>query len=316
VTGDGRTAIVEIARASGLALLTSEERNPARTTSRGSGILAREAILAGHRRILVCLGGSATNDGGTGFLSALGFRFLDAGGQELEPGGAALSKLVSIDLSEVLPAVRETNFMVACDVQNRLLGPEGATYTYAGQKGAAHGDLSVLEEAMQTFARRAGEACGRPIDLIPGGGAAGGLGAGLIGFLGAEMRPGALLIAEAIDLERKIQGSDLVITGEGRLDSQTPNGKVVATVAEFALRHGKPAIAIAGSLGHGYEVLYERGLAAAYSIVDGVMTLREAIEQAAPLLRATGARLGRTLLLAERLRVGAAVRARREVENG
>lgn len=266
------TAVIEMAAAAGLVLVPEGERDPRLTTTRGVGQLIRAALDAGSRRIVLGLGGSATNDGGSGMAQALGARFLDANNTELTSGGAALAHLHRIDLSTLdqrLPpttnesplahnvgegkGVRAPTFLAATDVRNPLCGLEGASIVYGPQKGATPEMARALDVALRRYADVIQRDLGVAVADVSGGGSAGGLGAGLIAFLGAEIRPGVEVVAEVVGLVDRVRGADLVLTGEGRLDGQTPYGKTVAGVTAIATEHGVPVIAIPGSLGEGWE---------------------------------------------------------------
>ena len=283
--GDGRQAVVEMAAASGLALLTPGERNPLLTSTRGTGQLIRKALDAGVEQIVVCIGGSATVDCGTGMAAELGVRFLDAHGDPIgEPSGGRLEEIRHIDMSELDPRLKRTRITVACDVTNPLLGPQGAACVYAPQKGADAAMVERLERGIENFAHVVEVHLGKDVSDMPGGGAAGGLGAGLSAFLDAELKSGVEVVMEAVRLRERMRGSDLVITAEGRLDAQSAFGKAPAGVAALASRQGIPVVALAGALGPGYEALYERGVAAVYAICDRPMSLETAFSEAELLL--------------------------------
>lgn len=251
----GGTAVIEMAAAAGLVLVPEAARDPRITTTYGVGELIRAALGAGSRRIIVGLGGSATNDGGAGMAQALGARLLDADGRELPPGGAALAGLDRIDVSALDARLAERSVLGATDVRNPLVGPEGASIVYGPQKGATPETARELDAALVHYAEVIERDLGVPVADEPGSGAAGGLGAGLIAFLGASIRPGIKLIAEVVRLRQRIRRADLVITGEGRLDGQTQYGKTVAGVARIAKEEGVPVIAVPGALGDGWESL-------------------------------------------------------------
>ena len=252
ILADG-VAVVEVAQAAGLGLLEPQERDPRRTSTFGVGELIRAALGAATRRLIIGLGGSATNDGGAGMASALGARFLDAHGAELPPGGASLIRLERIDVRNLDPRLRNVATTAAADVRNPLCGSEGASLVYGPQKGAS---LAVAQE-LDAALRRYAEVIQRDLDVsvmdVPGAGAAGGLGAGLIAFLGAEIRPGFEVAAETVGLRNRLTQADLVVTGEGRLDGQTAYGKTVAGVAEAAAKAGVPVLVTPGCLGPGWE---------------------------------------------------------------
>jgi glycerate kinase len=292
------TAVVEMALASGLALLRAEERDPRRASTYGTGELIRAALDAGCRRIVVGIGGSATNDGGAGMASALGARLLDGAGRELEPGGAALSRLATVDVSRFrLPP--DATIFVASDVDNPLCGPQGASAVYGPQKGADLAAVRELDAALAHYAQVLREQLGVDVANVPGSGAAGGLGAGLLAFCRAEIRSGLELAMEVTGFESRLRACRLAITGEGRLDSQTARGKVVAGVARAARAAGVPAIALAGSIEEGAEAaLRAIGLTAALPILDGPLSLEEAMQAAATLLEAAAERAMRLVAIA------------------
>lgn len=272
------TAIICMSEASGLPLLKKEERSARKTSTYGTGQLIRHAVENGYKKIYITLGGSATNDGGTGALSALGYRFLDKEGNALKGTGEELCKIASIDGKNAID-FSDIKVTLLCDVSNPLLGENGATYTYGRQKGANEEDLAFLEKGMENYAAVASEYCGFSID-VSGGGAAGGIGAALYAFLRGEIRSGIETVLDLCGFDEAVNGADLVITGEGRVDFQSANGKVIDGILRRANAYGVPVMAIAGSLGMGAELLYEKGLAAAFAIVDRPMTLDEAIDNA------------------------------------
>lgn len=275
---DGRTAIVEMARASGLPLLAPAERDPSRATTYGTGELIRDALERGCRRFLLAIGGSATNDGGTGLLRALGYRFLDGRGEELEPRGAALARIAAVDRSGVSPALREASFTVACDVDNPLYGERGAAEVFARQKGADDAKVRMLDAGLRNYARVIERATGTRFDELPGAGAAGGLGAGLVAFLGAELKPGIQMVLEATRFDERIQGADLIITGEGKLDRQTCMGKAPWGVSRAATRQGIPVIALGGSV-EDTPLLNQRGFLAVLPILPAPVSLERAMDK-------------------------------------
>ncbi len=291
------TAVIEMALASGLALLRPDQRDPRRATTYGTGELIRAAVRSGCRHIVVGIGGSATNDGGAGMASALGVRFRDAYGRELEPGGAALARLDSIDTTGMeLPA--GIDVVVACDVDNPLCGPDGGSAIYGPQKGADPAMVNELDSALMRYAQVIRAQLGRDVADVPGSGAAGGLGAGLLAFCDARMCSGLDLAMELTEFERRVRACRLAITGEGSLDGQTARGKVVAGVARRATVAGVPVVALAGSVAiEGERVLRALGLDAALPIVDRPMTLDTAMTEAGPLLAAAAERLVRILAL-------------------
>jgi len=279
-------AVIEMAQASGLTLLTPEERDPLKTTTYGTGQLIKIAMDHGARDFIIGLGGSATNDGGAGMAKALGFRFLDELGDELPDGGAALSGLDLIDTSEVDLRIKSCRFTIACDVDNPLLGPRGASVVFGPQKGASPDDVEALDLALSRYAEIIAYCMDVDVKAIPGAGAAGGLGAGCIAFLQAELKKGIDIVIDAVDLKEKIQNSALVITGEGRTDEQTFRGKTVFGVAEAAFQMGIPVIVISGSYSKKANELLHHGVARLYAIMEDGMTLDEAMRDSSKLLKA------------------------------
>lgn len=253
--GDRMTAVIEMAAASGLPLVPAELRDARITTTYGTGELVRGALDRGARHLLLGIGGSATNDAGAGFASALGVRFLDSDGHDLPPGGAALAELASIDLTGLDPRLAWCQVEVACDVTNPLCGPNGASAVFGPQKGADPAAVSALDAALARFANVVHEQTGRDVLEVPGAGAAGGLGAGLLAFADATLTSGVGLVARHAGLAERVVGADLVITGEGRVDSQTRNGKTPWGVAQVAHSAGVPVVAVAGLLGDGSDEL-------------------------------------------------------------
>ena len=248
ISADGRTAIIDMAAASGLTLLLTEERNPLLTTTFGTGEMIADALRSGCSRVIVGLGGSATNDGGTGMLAALGIRFLDSRGAALPGTGESLEKIVSADCSGAPPGLADAEFIAACDVENPLCGPHGAAYVYAPQKGADAAATAALDRGLRNFGEIAETAYGHGILEAEGAGAAGGAGAGMMAYLHARLVPGAELLLDALDFDRLVADADLVITGEGRMDEQTLMGKLPLRVLRRAAAHGVPVIALAGSV--------------------------------------------------------------------
>lgn len=268
-----RTAVIEMAAASGLPLLKPDERDPMRTTTFGTGELMKAALDLGAREIILGIGGSATNDGGTGMASALGIRLLDAKGRALPHGASALAGLAAIDISTLDRRIAKTRIRAACDVTNPLLGPNGASAIYGPQKGATKRDVAVLDKALAhlaDMASRTDDLPGTAAPDAPGAGAAGGLGFGLVAFCGAKLESGVKLIARSVRLAERLKGCDLVVTGEGRMDSQTANGKTPAGVASIAKRLGIPCVAICGCVGEGYEAVHAIGIDAVVPIAHGL----------------------------------------------
>jgi len=288
-----RTAFVEMASASGLELVPRARRDVRVATSHGTGELLRAALDAGAERLVLAIGGSATNDSGAGVLQALGVRLLDGQGQALAPGGAALASLASLDLTDLHPRLAAVEVVIAADVDNPLCGPQGASQIFGPQKGASPEQVRELDAALAHFATVTAATLGRDVSEQPGAGAAGGVGFAALAFLQATFRPGIEVVAELVGLEEALQGADLAVTGEGRLDGQTLRGKTPAGVLRLAQRHGVPVVAVAGSLGEGYDALYQQGLAAAFSLVPGPLSLEEALAQAEGLLERTARDIGR-----------------------
>ena len=282
--GDGQTAVIEMARTSGLALLSFTERDPLRATTYGLGEAIREAFDAGFRSFIVGIGGSATNDGGAGMAQALGVRLLDETGKDLPPGGAALADLRSIDMSGLDERAIGARFSVACDVSNPLTGPEGASAVYGPQKGATPDMVEQLDAALSNLARVVERDIGASIDTVPGSGAAGGLGGGMMAFLGGSLRAGVDIVLDHVGLDEKLEGADLVITGEGQLDFQTIYNKAPIGVARRAKQRNIPVIAICGSLGRGFEDVHAEGIDAVASILSAPMTLDEASARSGELI--------------------------------
>ena len=301
ITGDGITAVIEMASASGIQLITSAEKNPWITTTYGTGELIHAAMEKGCRDIILGIGGSATNDCGMGMAAGLGVKFLDQAGNPVGPGGGMLAEVTRIDMSGLDERIRETKIMVACDVTNPLTGPDGAAHVYGPQKGADPEMVKKLDSNLKKFSDLIMEQLGKDVEKIPGAGAAGGLGAGLIAFLDGELVEGVPAIAAKTGLDEAVAKADIVITGEGGIDFQTQFGKTPYGVAQVAKKHGKPVIAVAGTVGKGVDELYSKGIDAVISILDSPMSLEEAIRQTPTLLEATGERIGRLLILGRSL---------------
>ena len=294
--GDGRTAALEMASASGLWLVPPALRDPLRATTRGTGELLLAAIQAGARRVIVGIGGSATNDGGAGLGQALGFRLLDADGRELGPGGGELDRLDRIERTGLPAGLCSATIAVACDVTNPLCGPQGASAVYGPQKGATPEMVERLDRNLAHFA----DIVERDLDVavrdLPGSGAAGGLGGGLVAFAGGRLEGGIDLVIEAVNLLERLHAADLCLTGEGALDGQSAFGKTAVGVARLAHSLGCPTLAIAGSIGPGAEAVLEQGIDAYFSICPGPVHLDEAIERAAELLENATAQAVRAFL--------------------
>ncbi|MCL6702546.1 glycerate kinase [Pseudomonas sp. T1.Ur] len=279
-----RTAIIEMAEASGLQLVPPGQRDACSSSTYGTGELIRAALDEGASRVILAIGGSATNDGGAGAMQALGVALLDDQGQPLAPGGSALDKLARIDLGDLDPRLAGVRFEIAADVDNPLCGPHGASAVFGPQKGASAGQVRQLDRALGHFAEHCARALARDVRDEPGSGAAGGLGFAAKAFLQAQFRTGVEVVAQLTGLADAINGADLVITGEGRFDAQTLRGKTPFGVARIARRHGVPVVVLAGTLGEGYEALYGHGIDAAFALANGPMTLQEACTEAPRLL--------------------------------
>jgi glycerate kinase len=278
------TGVIEMAAASGLPLLSRAERDPMKATTYGTGQLLKDALDRGTKRVVLGIGGSATVDGGTGMAEALGARFLDADGNMLGGGGEILSRIVRIDMSGLDRRVKDVSITVACDVTNPLTGPTGAAVVYGPQKGATPEQVKVLDAGLANLARIVRVQLGLEVETIPGAGAAGGLGAGLMAFLGARLERGIEIVRRAVGLDARVAGADLVLTGEGRADGQSAYGKVVSGVADAAKAAHVPVILLAGSIGDGADALYERGVSAVFSIARGPASEAEMMRGAAALL--------------------------------
>lgn len=276
-------AILEMAAASGLPMVPEEKRNPLNTTTYGTGELLKAALDAGYTEIAIAIGGSATNDGGMGFASALGIRFLDQDGNVLEGRGEDLEKVAHIDMSGLDPAVQKAHFTVMCDVTNPLCGSDGATYTFGKQKGGTPEILDRLEKGMQNYRDVIIREFGVNPDEIQGSGAAGGLGTALKVFLHAEMKSGIETVLDLIDFDARLEGVDLVVTGEGRTDWQSCFGKVMQGVGDRSAKHQVPVAALCGGLGPDYEKIYAHGISSIMTTVDGPMPLKDALDNATEL---------------------------------
>jgi len=288
VMGDNKTAVIEMAMASGLGLIPQGQLNPKIATTSGTGLLIKEALDKGYRTIIVGLGGSATNDGGAGAAKELGVIFRDGSGVDLPPGGLALSTLASVDISSIHPALAESKIIIATDVTNPLCGPNGASVIYGPQKGASPLIVAELDAALANYQQIIKASLGIDLENRPGAGSAGGLGAGLIAFADAEVRSGIQLIGEVLGLEEVLAEATLVITAEGQIDRSTLYDKAPIGVARMAKKFGVPVIAMAAVLGEGHQLVYEHGIDALVSIGDGPMDNQESIARTYSLLaRAT-----------------------------
>ncbi|MFP8968534.1 glycerate kinase [Pokkaliibacter sp. CJK22405] len=284
----GQTAVIEMAEASGLHLVPANLRDPQISSTYGTGQLIKAALERGARHIIMGLGGSATNDGGSGMLLALGATMKDAKGNDLSAGGLALSSLAELDLSGLDIRLNDTTIEVACDVNNPLCGEQGASAIFGPQKGATPEMVQTLDKALQNFGKMLAEQTGRDALMTPGVGAAGGLGAALFAALGASLTPGVDLVMKTINLRDAMVDADLVVTGEGRVDSQTIFGKTPYGVAQAAKERNLPVVAVAGSVGQGFESVYEHGIDIVLPIGRGPQTLNEALVEAKANLTRTG----------------------------
>jgi len=288
----GRTAVVEMSSAAGLDLIMSAKRNPLKTTTYGTGQLIKDALRRRCRKIIVGLGDSGTVDGGAGMASALGVKLLNSRGKSIGTGGGELAKIKKADVSKIDKRLKRAIIIAACDVKNTLLGRQGSAAVYGPQKGATPVMVKNLEKGLANLARVIKKDLGRDVTLIPGGGAAGGLGAGLAAFLNAEIKSGFEIIADFLNLEKRIAGCDIVVTGEGKIDSQTFRGKTVTGVLKIAGKYGKPVICLAGAV---EETTGAEGNVSFFSIVPGVIPLKEALANASDNLFKTALNIGRIL---------------------
>ncbi|AHJ75128.1 glycerate kinase [Kosakonia sacchari] len=301
ISGDEQSAFIEMAAASGLEMVPPAKRDPLITTSWGTGELIRHALDAGVKHIIIGIGGSATNDGGAGMVQALGAKLLDENGQQIALGGSALETLARIDTAQLDKRLAECRIEVACDVTNPLTGKEGASAVFGPQKGATPEMIARLDKALGHYAR----IIARDLDLdvlhLAGGGAAGGMGAALYAFCGAELRQGIEIVTDALALDEYVIGADLVITGEGRIDSQTVHGKVPVGVAKVAKRHNIPVIGIAGSLTADVGVVHHHGIDAVFSVIYKVCSLEDALENAGENVRMTARNVAAVLKAGQKL---------------
>ncbi|AMG91667.1 glycerate kinase [Citrobacter amalonaticus] len=302
LSGDERTAFIEMAAASGLEQVPVALRDPLKTTSWGTGELIRHALDAGVDHIIIGLGGSATNDGGAGMVQALGAKLLDARQNEIGKGGAALDALARIDISQLDPRLAACRIEVACDVTNPLTGKEGASAVFGPQKGATAETIDRLDTALVHYAQIIARDLEVDVLELAGGGAAGGMGAALYAFCGAQLRRGIEIVTDALQLDACVADADLVVTGEGRMDSQTIHGKVPVGVAKVAKRYHKPVIGIAGSLTADVGIVHEHGLDAVFSVIYTICTLDDALKNAAENVRMTARNVAATLKMGQTLR--------------
>ncbi|MGQ9608930.1 MAG: glycerate kinase family protein [bacterium] len=297
ILGDGITAVIEMAAASGLPLVKLEERNPMITTTYGTGELIKSALDKGCKKFIIGIGGSATVDGGAGVAQALGVRLLDKYGVDIGLGGGGLEALEKIDISGIDPRIKETETIVACDVDNPLVGPRGGPAVYGPQKGATPEMVKKLDKFLDKYADIIKRDLGLDIKDVPGAGAAGGLGAGLMAFMKAKLRSGIEIVIEASSFEEHLKEVDLVITGEGKIDQQTIYGKTPIGVAKTAKKYGLPVIAISGSIGEGADAVYNNGIDALMSIISYPMSLDEAMDNAFKLISDAAERTIRLIMI-------------------
>ncbi|WP_342540666.1 glycerate kinase [Heyndrickxia sp. FSL K6-6286] len=294
ILGDQQTCVIEMASASGLCLIHPEQRNPLLTTSYGTGELIKKALDDGCRKFILAIGGSATNDGGIGMLQALGVKLLDSNRKPVGYGGAALSQIVAIDMEEFDSRISTCNFIIASDVQNPLIGRNGASHIFGPQKGATPEMITFLDHHLSIWADLVEETTGTRLHDNPGAGAAGGIGGAFQAFFPSITKRGIDIVIEYTELERKLAEAQCVFTGEGQIDAQTASGKTPMGVAQIAKKHGIPVFALAGSIGEGIEHLYPCGITSVHSIVNAPISLEEAIEKANELLAATAEQVIRT----------------------
>lgn len=300
LSGDGQTAVIEMAAASGLHLVAPERRNPLLTTTYGTGELIKAALDKGVKHIIVGIGGSATNDGGAGMAQALGIKMVDKNGLEIGYGGGALAHLSRIDLSAVDARLQTVALEVACDVNNPLCGRKGAAHVFGPQKGATPEMVALLDKNLAHYADIIKTQLGREIKDMPGAGAAGGMGAALLGLFNATLRPGIEIVMDAVNFSEIIAGADLVVTGEGRIDSQTIHGKTPIGVARAAKKQGIPVIAIAGCLSSDCAVVYEQGIDCVFSVLSSAVSLEEAFRDAAANIEISARNIAALLLLIDK----------------
>jgi len=302
LTGNDEIAIIEMAAASGLELVPPQLRNPLKTSSYGTGELIRSALNDGARRFIIGIGGSATNDGGAGMLQALGVHLFDANGTELGRGGEELARLARIDISNMDPRLNECVINVACDVNNPLVGPAGASAIFGPQKGATPEMVKLLDCNLSHYAEVIARDLGVEVADVPGAGAAGGMGAAILAFLGGRLRPGIDIVTDAINLGAAIKTADLVITGEGRIDSQTIKGKTPIGVARVAQAYGVPVIGLAGCLANDAAVVHQHGIDAVFCAVRKACSVEEALREAAFNVRSAARNIAASLQVGIHLR--------------
>ena len=293
--GDSKTAIIEMARISGLALVPQNKRNPYYTTSYGLGEIIKEALDLGYRKFIIGIGGSATNDGGAGMAQALGAKLTDENKKPIDLGGLALNEITKIDISGIDPRINESEILVACDVNNPLCGPNGASFIYGPQKGASPEMVKTLDDALYHFGSQLIRDTGINIMEIEGSGAAGGIGGGMVGFLNAKLKPGIEIVLDSLDFDKSLKNVELVITGEGQIDFQTVFSKAPIGVAKHAKKYNIPVIAICGSLGEIYQDVHSHGIDAVIPIIPKPMDLKNASDNAYELIKNTSEQIFRIL---------------------
>ena len=293
--GDSKTAIIEMARISGLALVPQNKRNPYYTTSYGLGEIIKEALDLGYRKFIIGIGGSATNDGGAGMAQALGAKLTDENKKPIDLGGLALNEITKIDISGIDPRINESEILVACDVNNPLCGPNGASFIYGPQKGASPEMVKTLDDALYHFGSQLIRDTGINIMEIEGSGAAGGIGGGMVGFLNAKLKPGIEIVLDSLDFDKSLKNVDLVITGEGQIDFQTVFSKAPIGVAKHAKKYNIPVIAICGSLGENFQDVHSHGIDAVIPIIPKPMDLKNASDNAYELIKNTSEQIFRIL---------------------
>ncbi len=297
ILGNSNTAVIEMASASGIMLVSKEKRNPLITTTYGTGQLIKAALDKGINHLIIGIGGSATNDGGAGMIMALGAKLLDDNGIELDVGGGELYKLHKIDISNLDSRIKDLTVEVACDVKNPLIGPKGASQVFGPQKGATEEMVEILDKSLEHYAKKIKEQLGIDISTTPGAGAAGGLGGGLLAFLNGELRSGVDLVIHHTGLEEKIKNSNYVITGEGSVDGQTIFGKTPVGVSKIAKKYNVPVIVVAGKIGNDIEPIYDEGVVSIFSILQEVTDLEKALEDGKENLEKTLENIARLLVL-------------------
>lgn len=301
ISGDGETGVLEMASASGIHLVSPEQRNPLVTTTYGTGELIKACLDHGVSKLLIGIGGSATNDGGAGVVQALGGKLLDAEGNELPFGGGALGRLASIDLTDFDPRLVDIDVEVACDVTNPLCGPKGASHVFGPQKGATPEMIEQLDQNLRNYADVIKRQMNQDIADVPGAGAAGGLGGGLMVFLNGVLKKGIDMVIDYTGLEEKVQQADMVWTGEGGMDFQTQYGKTPLGVAMVAKKYNKPVTALAGRIGDQIEVLYDKGIDSVFGIMPGAATLEDALAHGQENVERTSENVMRLMMSLNRL---------------